>query len=116
MNMSTVMRLAGYDGLPGGTELIRKEEAREAAKPNPLNVHPDFHFSVQRDFSDDLIDLAIQVTHYRAPGNNRGLDHRDPAYDGGEVEFGDAIVVSTGETIQLTPLEWDAVESAFWNR
>lgn len=80
-----------------------------------MTTHPDFPFFLQRDFLDSEIELAIQVTHYRPPGNNRGLDHRDPNYDAGEVEFGDAVVVATGNTITLTPLEWDAVETAFWN-
>lgn len=74
---------------------------------------PDFSFSIQRDFSDS-IELAIEVKHFRKPGNNGSLDHRDPAYDPGELEFADAVVVSTGKTFELTPLEWEAAEEAFW--
>lgn len=75
----------------------------------------DFPYCLDRTIEGEgEIELAIEVTHYREPENNRGLDHRDPAYEAGEVEFGGAVVVSTGTTIQLTPREWESVEEAFW--
>lgn len=90
----------------------------EEPKKNPFHVHPDFPFSVSRSLEgmgDQEMEVAIEVVHYRPPGNNRGLDHRDPQYEAGEVTFGDAVVVSTGKTIELSQLEWEAAESAFWN-
>lgn len=78
---------------------------------------PDFPFTIYRSIEglgDGEIELAIQVKHYRSPGNNGHLDHRDPNYEAGEVEFGDAVVVTSGRTIELTPLELEAAETAFW--
>lgn len=81
-----------------------------------MNAHPDFPYCLDRAIEGGgEIELAIQVAHYRPPGNNRGLDHRDPNYDAGEVEFGHAVVADSGRTIVLTPMEWEAVETAFWN-
>lgn len=89
----------------------------EEPKKNPFHVHPDFPFSVQRDFSDDAVEVAIEVTHYRPPGSNRGLDHRDPNYDPGEVLFGDAYMLDKDgkpTPITLTQLELEAAEGSFW--
>lgn len=82
----------------------------------PKRRNPDFLYTIDRSFEGlGEIELAIEVTHYRAPGDNKYLDHRDPNYEPGEVEFGDAISVETGKTVELTPLEWDAVDTSFWN-
>lgn len=117
--MSTAMTLLGYQALPNGADLIAREQQREAGQKTlkPVLRWPDFLFSISRSLEgpgDQEIELAIEVTHYREPGNNRGLDHRDPSYEAGEVEFGDAISVATGDKIALTQLEWDAVAEAFW--
>lgn len=77
--------------------------------------HPDFPFSISRDFLDTEIEVTIQVLHYRPPGNNRGLDHRDPAYDPGVLEFGEAHTLD-GKTIELTELEKEAAETRFWEK
>lgn len=114
------MRLAGYEALPNGLDLIREEQERErgisgekeavsAATVSGQKHHPDFSFSVSRDFSDDSVEVAIEVRHYRPPGNNKSLDHRDPAYDSGEVTFGDAYYLD-GKQAHLTELEWEAAE------
>lgn len=82
----------------------------------PKQSWPDFPYCLDRTLEDQgEIGLAIEVTHYHPPGNNRGLDSRDPAFDGGEVSFGHAVNVATGNTIELTRMEWEAVETAFWN-
>lgn len=82
-------------------------------KKNPFHVYPDFPFSVQRDFSDDLIEVAIEVKYYRPAGSNRGLDSRDPNFDGGEVTFGDAHYLDGRECV-LSELEREAAEESFW--
>lgn len=82
-----------------------------------MNTNADFTFTISRSFEgpgDQEIELAIEVTHYRKPGDNHGLDHRDPAYDAGEVSFGDAVAVATGNTIELTRLEIESAEEQFW--
>lgn len=100
------------------TEKARRRERLQRWDKRRMSTNLDFPFTISRSFEgpgDQEIELAIEVRHYRPPGNNRGLDHRDPNYDAGEVEFGDAVVVATGKTIELTPLEWEAVTTAFWN-
>lgn len=90
----------------------------EVAAPvvQPKFAWPDFPYTIDRSFEGlSEIELAIEVKHFKRPGNNKHLDHRDPNYEPGEVEFGDAISVVAGKTVELTPLEWDAVETAFWN-
>lgn len=77
---------------------------------------PDFHFFVQRDFCDDEIEVAIEVKEFRASGKNGNLDHRDPSYDPGYVEFGEAYSVPPGTPITLTKRELEQTEAAFWNQ
>lgn len=76
--------------------------------------HPDFPYSISRFLEgegDQEIELAIQVRDYEPPDKRH---YYGCEYFPGSVEFGDAVVVATGNTIELTELEWEAVEAAFW--
>jgi hypothetical protein len=78
---------------------------------------PDFPWTLERSFEGGQeINLAIQVRHFQAPNKHGAISERDPAADPGEVDFGDAVNVATGNTIELTPAEWQACEEAFWNQ
>lgn len=77
---------------------------------------PEFQFFIQRDFCDDEIEVAIKVKEFRPSGKNGNLDHRDPSYDPGYVEFGDAYSVPPGTPITLTKRELDQAETAFWGQ
>lgn len=112
------MQLCGYGALPNGEELIAREQQREKDRAGfraLRGTFPDFTFFVSRDFSDDHVEVVIEVLHYHPPGNNKSLDHRDPAYDAGEVTFGNARYLN-GESAKLTELELNAAEQAFWNQ
>lgn len=104
-------------GIAGAIQAINQhfeEQIERAGKPKP--VYPDFPYTIDRSFEGlGEIELAIEVKHFKRPGDNTYLDHRDPAYESGEVEFGDAIEVATGKTIELTRAEWEQVETSFWN-
>lgn len=92
----------------------KTDGADTVVRPKPS--HPDFPYTIDRSFEGQgEIELAIEVTYYKPPGNNKYLDHRDPAYSPGEIEFGHAIEVATGKTVELTAAEWQAVEESFWN-
>lgn len=79
-----------------------------------MTTQPDFQYCLDRTIDGEgEIELAIEVKHYQEP-ENTNLDHRDPNYSPGEVEFGNAVVADSGRTIVLTPMEWEAVETAFW--
>lgn len=131
--MSDAMAIC-YGGQPQLEPLVQREREREVLGEKEANVnagdlatqkslqptqpeHPDFPFTVYRSMEgpgDGEIELAIQVKHYRAPGNNGHLDHRDPNYEAGEIEFGDAVNIATGNTIELTRMEWASTKEAFW--
>lgn len=105
-------------GIAGAMGAIQKhfdEQIAKAAKPK--SYHPDFQYTLDRTLDGQgEIEVAVEVTYYRADSEHKGwIDHRDPAFSPGEVQFGDAIDTATGETVTLTPLEWEQVEAAFWN-
>lgn len=105
-------------GIAGAIQAIGQhfDEQIEKAK-KPKQSYPDFPYTIDRSFEGlGEIELAVEVKYYRPDSEHKGwIDHRDPAFSPGEVQFGDAVVVSTGHTIELTQLEWDAIETAFWN-
>lgn len=104
-------------GIAGAIQAIQKhmDEQIEKAK-KPKSSEPDFPYTIDRTLDGQgELELAIEVKHYHAPGDNKYLDSRDPQYDSGWVVFGDAIEVATGKTIELTPAEWEAIEREFWN-
>lgn len=92
--------------------IFKKAGEKYEMKP----TYPDFPFTVYRSMEgpgDQEIEVRIRVTHYKAPGNNGSLDHRDPNYEAGEVEFGDAFTLA-GKKITLTKLELETAEERFW--
>lgn len=93
--------------------LARQSLSQEGMKQTYL----DFPFTVCRSLQggEQEIDVLIRVTHYKSPGDNGALDHRDPAYEPGEVEFGNAFTAA-GEKITLTDAELEAAEERFWNQ
>lgn len=78
-----------------------------------MTTNPDFAFTIYRDGKE--IDLRVEVLNYREPYIPRGMDSRDPACDPGEVDFGKAVIASSGEEITLTPEESIALETKFWS-
>lgn len=103
-------------GIAGAIQAINQhfsEQIAKAKKPKPS--YPDFPYTIDRSLEGQgEIELAIEVKHFKRAGDNGYLDHRDPNYEAGEVEFGDAIEVATGKTVELTPSEWEQVENSFW--
>lgn len=112
---------AGESGIGHATAELHNYFERVGAKyAIPMKpTYPDFPFSIYRsleDAGDQEIEIALQVTHYKPPGDNGSLDRRDPAYEPGEVEFGDAVSVATGKTVRLTELELERAETEFWSQ
>lgn len=104
-------------GIAGAIQAISNhfDEQIEKAK-KPKQTYPDFPYTIDRSFEGlGEIELAIEVTYYRPAEELKGRSERDPSYDGGAVSFGDATEVATGKTIELTPAEWEQVETSFWN-
>lgn len=113
MKMSEAMKLAGYNGIPGGTELIKKAEAREAAKPKfqlpTLPVVPisrifdcikgdDEHFGAYITRDDADLEVVIEVKGWTAPD--------EPSNDPGGPIFGHAWTLK-GELVTLSPEEFE---------
>lgn len=81
---------------------VAKDELSES-------THSLIKFSVARDFSDDLIDLRIEVIDYTPADNKVGWGcEKFPA----SVELGRAFVAATGEPFELTDREMDSAEEA----
>ncbi len=82
---------------------------------------PDFTWFRQVDFEDDLQEIALEITYFRDPTvvkPGHYISPRDPAYDVGEVTFGDANIVGKDgklTPVVLTELEIEAATEAFWN-
>ena len=94
-----------------------KTEVRE--KVNPFM--PDFTWFGRYGADGEPEEIALEITYFREPTvvkPGHYISPRDPAYDGGEVNFGAANIVGKDGTLTpttLTELELEAAEEAFWN-
>lgn len=84
----------------------------------PTTQFQDFSYCLDRTLEGEgEIEITVEVKHYRPASEHKVfVDSRDPAHDDGSVQFGDAVVVSTGRTIELTRREIEAIEEQFWNQ
>jgi hypothetical protein len=112
--------LTPIPGIVGAITELGRIFAKAAPKlpPSPKPKQRDeklqsFPWFVQRDFSDDSVEVVIEITSYTSPGDNGSLDHRDPNYEQGYVDFGSAYYLDGRECV-LTELEREAAERAFW--
>lgn len=80
----------------------------KTAQPKQRNESLDsFTFYVQRDFSDDPIELAVEIRTFIPENENGGCadERRGPA-----VELGDAWTVPDARYFELTPTEREQAE------
>lgn len=99
------MTAVGYGALPGGADLIRLEQNREIRRRFQEGSLDTISFSVLRDFSDDFVDVKVEVLDYHGVEQGGCWDEKL----GPSIELGRAFY-SDGKECALTELEREAAE------